>query len=137
MICMLHCCLPITQCVLYQSDSTSPLHCSLSQIIKNHFGMVHVSKWLLVCCIFCTISKAELSYRLFFDAKGSESRMRSQGNTFSPKINMALTFLPSVLGETSHLTGSFCLLTLLSFIPTPPTSTTTWLKFKMSSESFS
>lgn len=87
------------------TGSTSPLPCSLAHIIKNHIGALHVSKWLFFCCIFCPISKAELGNRPFFDPRWSEGRMKSQENVFPLKINMPLTFLPSILGETSLLTS--------------------------------
>ena len=97
--------LPVYHWMRVLSAFTSPLPCSSAHIIKNHSGALDVGKWLFGCCISYAISKAELSNRPFFDARWSESRMKSEENVFPLKINMPLTFLPSILGEASLLTS--------------------------------
>lgn len=97
--------LPVCHRMHVSSGSTMPLPHSSVPIIKNHSAALYVSTWLFICCLSHTISKAELSNRHFFDARRSESRMRSQENVSPLKINMPLTFLTSILGEVSLFTS--------------------------------
>lgn len=133
----LGCCMSITGCVFYQLSHHLYL---AAQLMSSKTTLVPSvsANGCFGCCISYAISKAELSNRPFFDARWSESRMKSEENVFPLRINMPLTFLPSILGEVSYLTSLAVLpfhSPVFSFSPplSSPIFTTAWLEFKSSS----
>ena len=135
----LGCCLSITGCVFYQLSHRLYLAAQLISSKATLVPSMSANGCLAAVSLMPSLKLSSVTdpFLMPDDLKAGRKGRRM---FFPLKINMSLTFLPSILGEASLLTSlavfalpHTCLFIFPSPYPPPSIFTTAWLEFSMSS----